>query len=114
MTVVPLLLAAALATGAAQAAPVPAQGEGQVRLEIVGRLATGLVAFGGETTGVVVRAKGVDWELDLGADAALRKRAQDHSGRAVVVKGTLEPRAGVESRRLRMVVRVTSLEAAPE
>jgi hypothetical protein len=95
--------------GAAQA---PA--DEQVRLEIRGRLESGLVAIGGETTGIVVKAKGLSWELDTGLDEALRRKADGLSGQVVIVKGTLEPRAGVELRRQRLIVRVTSLEKAPQ
>jgi hypothetical protein len=102
-----------------QAPPAPiaasaAPADEQVSLEIRGRLETGLVAIGGETTGIVVKAKGLSWELDPGLDLALRRKADGLSGQVVIVKGTLEPRAGVELRRQRLVVRVTSLEKAPQ
>jgi hypothetical protein len=115
MLVTLLLLCAAVAPGAGgtQAARPLAVAEERVRVEIVGRLATGLVALGGETTGLAVSAKGLSWELDVGRDQDLRKKADGLSGEVVVVTGTLEPRAGVELRRQRLIVRVTSLERAP-
>jgi hypothetical protein len=103
--------AAAVARGQSPAAaPKPVE---QVRVEIVGRLETGLVAIGGETTGIVVSAKGLSWELDVGLDEGLRRKAGALSGKTVIAKGTLEPREGVELRRQRLIVRVTNLEQAP-
>jgi hypothetical protein len=95
---------------ASPAAPVVEE----VRVAIRGRLESGLVAIGGETTGIVVRAKGLSWELDVGRSEDLRKKADGLSGQVVVVHGTLEPRAGVELQRLRLIVRVTSLEKAAD
>ena len=111
-----LLLAVSIApgNGGAQATPTPAVARERVRVEIVGRLTTGLVALGGETTGLAVSAKGLSWELDVGLSEELRKKADGLSGQVVVAKGTLEPRTGVELRRQRLIVRVTSLEKAPD
>jgi hypothetical protein len=83
-----------------------------VHLEIRGTLATGIAAIGGETTGTVVGAKGLSWELDLGSRADLLARADALAGQSVVVRGALEPRIGVELRRTRLIVVVGSLERA--
>jgi hypothetical protein len=102
-----------LAALAMAQAPAPAPAE-RVLLEVHGRLEAGLVAIGGETTGIVVRAKGLTFELDPGKDEALRRRAESLDRQQVILRGTLEPRDGVELRRKRLIVRATSLEPAPE
>ena len=76
-----------------------------------GTVRTGIMAIGGETTGVTIAARGATWELDLSKDPALRAKAESLSGRKAVVRGSLEVRPGVE-RRQRWIVTVTGLEAA--
>ena len=91
---------------------------GEVRMDesidvvVRGTLRTGIMAIGGETTGTTVTARGATWELDLGGDASLERRAESLSGKRAVVRGSLEVRPGVEKRQ-RWIVTVTSLEAAP-
>lgn len=61
-----------------------------------GRLSTGILALGGETTGYIVdvtNAGSVTWELDL--DKRERSRADLLDGRAVLVSGDLVVRKGV-------------------
>ena len=99
-----------LALGASPAPPPP--GGDYIKVEIRGTLRAGMMAIGGETTGVVINAKGVTWELELRQAPGAMARAQSLDGRKVVVKGTLEVKPGVE-RRERAVVTVTSLEPAP-
>jgi hypothetical protein len=82
-----------------------------VKVEVCGTLRAGMMAIGGETTGVVIAARGVTWELDL-RQVGGAARAESLDGRKVVVKGTLEVKRGVE-RRERAIVTVTSLEPAP-
>ena len=93
------------------ASPAPGGGD-YIKVEIRGTLRTGMMAVGGETTGTMVTARGASWELDLTHVPEGRKKAETLDGRAVLVKGTLEIRPGVE-RRQRAIVTVTSLEAAP-
>jgi hypothetical protein len=102
-----LVLAAALA---AVLSGGPAADE-SIEVVVRGTLRTGMMAIGGETTGTTITARGLTWELDLGRDEALRRKAESLSRRRVVVRGTLEPRAGVEVRQ-RLIVAVKSLEAA--
>ena len=83
-----------------------------IKVEVCGTLRAGLMAIGGETTGIVINARGVTWELDLRQVPGAMARAESLDGRKVVVKGTLEVRPGVE-RRERAIVTVTSLEPAP-
>jgi hypothetical protein len=104
---VAFLLAAAMAAALSGA---PAADE-SIEVVVRGTLRTGIMAIGGETTGTTITARGLTWELDFGADGALRRKADALSRRRVVVRGTLEPRAGVEVRQ-RLVVKVRSLEAA--
>jgi hypothetical protein len=82
-----------------------------IQVEVRGLLNTGVVAIGGETTGVTITARGVTWELDLGNDEALRKAAEKLDGRRVDVTGALEVRDGVEIAK-RWIVSVKTLEAA--
>jgi hypothetical protein len=83
-----------------------------IKVEVCGTLRAGIMAIGGETTGVVINARGATWELDLGKAPGAMAKAMSLDGRKVVVKGTLEVRPGVE-RRERAIVTVTSLEPAP-
>jgi hypothetical protein len=82
-----------------------------IRVEVRGRLDTGIVAIGGETTGVTITARGAVWELDLGNDAELRRAAEKLAGRRVDLTGDLEVREGVEVRQ-RWIVTVRTLHAA--
>ena len=83
-----------------------------IKVEVCGTLRAGMMAIGGETTGVVINARGVTWELDLAQVPGAASRAESLDGRRVVVKGTLEAKRGVE-RRERAIVTVRSLEPAP-
>jgi hypothetical protein len=83
------------------------------KVEVKGTLRTGVVAVGGETTGVVVATKAGTYELELGKDKDLRRQAEKFNGKAVVVAGTLEVRKGVEVKE-RRIITVTSLTAADE
>lgn len=80
-----------------------------VTVKVVGVLKTNLVKIGGETTGTVVRSKGIDWELEFGKDADLKKSAENLDGKRVTVEGSLERRAGVEVKE-RWIVTVTKLQ----
>lgn len=82
-----------------------------IKVEVGGQLSSNVMAIGGETTGVVVEARGVRWELDLGRDVVLQRKARQLNGKLVVVKGQLEAKPGVEIAR-RWIVSVESLEAA--
>lgn len=81
-----------------------------ISVKVVGKLRTGIVAIGGETTGTTITAKGVTWELDFGKNAELRKAAEKLDGKEVTVRGMLERRAGVEIKE-RWIVTVTELKA---
>src|SRR5438105_580119 len=79
------------------------------KVEVSGKLKTGVVAIGGETTGVTVEAKDGTYELDLGKDEALNVMVADLNGKMVQVTGTLETRKGVEGKERKVIV-VSKLE----
>ena len=83
------------------------------KVEMAGKLKTGIVAIGGETTGTSIETQDGVYELDLGKDKELRKTAEDLNGQSVRVTGTLEIRKGVEVRERKIVV-VSKLERAKE
>ncbi len=104
-------LAALTALAAGEEGKKAADKEAGKKVEVKGTLRTGVVAIGGETTGVVVATKGGTYELELGKDKALRRQAEKLNGKAVLVAGTLEVRKGVEVKE-RRIITVTSLAAA--
>lgn len=85
--------------------------EESIRVRIVGKLQTGNLAIGGETTGTTITANGITWELDFGDNKELREKAASLNGRQVLVRGTLERKRGVEIKE-RWIVTVTKLQAA--
>ncbi len=98
---------AVLGTAAVMAAP-----QANNKLTLTGKLQTGVMAVGGETTGITLTAGNVAYELDI-KDAALKKKADELNGKNATVKGTLTLKQGVESKQRRIIV-VESLEAAAE
>jgi hypothetical protein len=101
-----LLLASLLCTGLAAA-------DESIEVTVTGKLATGIAAIGGETTGTTITANKVTWELDFGKNEALRAAAEKLDGQQVTVTGVLDKRAGVEVRE-RWIVTVASLKRAGE
>lgn len=83
------------------------------RVELTGTLRTGIVAVGGETTGIIIETKDGKYELDFGKDKELRQKAEKLNGKAVTVAGTLEIRKGVEVKE-RKIVAVARLEEAKD
>ena len=90
----------------------PADAE-YIKVEVKGKLRTGIFAIGGETTGTTISAQGLTWELDFGDNKALREQATKLNGQTAIVKGTLEVRPGVEIRE-RWIVTVGSLQGADD
>ena len=84
-----------------------------IKVEIRGTLESGIVAIGGETTGVMISVRNVAWELDLGDDETLHDAARRLNGKTVLVTGAYHRIAGVEIPH-RDIVTVTTLEAAAE
>lgn len=84
-----------------------------IKVEIRGTLESGIMAIGGETTGVMITVRDVAWELDVGGDAALRELVSRLHGKAVVVRGAYRRIPGIEIP-YRDIVTVTTLEAVEE
>lgn len=82
-----------------------------VHVEIVGRVRTGVVSVGAETTGAMIAADGIVMELDFQNDEQLMEAAK-HLGNAMAnVKGRLNRDSGVEVSD-RWIVTVESLTPA--
>lgn len=79
------------------------------QVEMKGKLRTGVVAIGGETTGIVLEAAEGKFELDLGKNKELRQKADKLDGKNVVVTGTLQVRKGVEVKE-RKIITVSGLK----
>lgn len=67
-----------------------------VTREVVGTLRTGIVAIGGETTGVTITTLGRTWELDFRQHPEWRAAAEKLDGRPVRVRGKLVRCPGIE------------------
>lgn len=80
-------------------------------ITVTGTLKTGVVAIGGETTGIVVTTKDTSYELDLGKDKKLQELATKLNGKQVSVTGMLDVRPGVEVKE-RRIITVSKLEEA--
>src|SRR5262249_61027226 len=84
-------------------------GEGYVKVEVKGKVQTGIVAIGGETTGMTITARpGLAWALDAGTNKELREQLEKLNGKMAVVKGELTTREGGTIRRVRVIVKVTA------
>lgn len=81
-----------------------------VKVEIKGTLQTGVMAIGGESTGYVLTANTMRFELDFGKNKEFRELADKSNGKTVVVMGTLNMRKGVEIKS-RTIVTVTGIKA---
>jgi hypothetical protein len=79
-------------------------------LTLTGTLKTGVVAAGGETTGMTLTVERTTYELEF-KDAGLRKTAEGLNGKSVTVKGSLTIQFGTEMGQ-RRILAVTALEAA--
>ncbi len=97
---------------AAEKPPEKTEGKPAPAKTYTGTLKTGVTAIGGETTGITVTTAddGV-YELDLGENKELKKKAEDLNGKKVSVVGEYKPREGVEKKERRIIV-TTSLSAA--
>ena len=84
-----------------------------IKVEIRGILETGVVAIGGETTGTVINASGVTWELDFGDNKNFHDLTKSLHGKEALVTGTYKKIKGVEIRE-RNIVKVTTLKSAEE
>jgi hypothetical protein len=87
--------------------------EESISVTVVGTLRTGIVAIGGETTGTMITAKGIKWELEFGKNVELRKTAEKLDGKLVTVSGTLGRHAGIEVKE-RWIVTAASIKEASD
>lgn len=109
MAIFAVLLAATFAEAGEQAPGK--EGEEYVRVEVKGRLATGVVAIGGETTGTTITAGTITWDLDFGDKKDLAAQAEKLDGQRVVVTGLARQVPGV-TRGPRIIIRVETLKPA--
>jgi len=80
-----------------------------VKVFIRGKLKTGIVAIGGETTGTIITSGNITWELNLGDDERLRQQAEEWNEKPVMVTGMLTRKKGVEIKE-RWIVDVAGLK----
>lgn len=106
----PLIVMALLGTGGIGLGGGKEEGT-FVKVEARGKLKTGIVAIGGETTGTILATKDAKLELDLSANKELQDRAQNLNGKVVLVTGMLHVRKGVETPQ-RVILAVATLKAA--
>jgi Ethanolamine utilization protein EutJ (predicted chaperonin) len=106
-----LTLVVLCAAGASFAQGEDKPPEDSIQVEVRGTLETGVVAIGGETTGTIIKAGNVTWELDLSGDPKLADAAKNLNKQKVVVAGTYQKKQGVEVAE-RHIVTVKSLQAA--
>lgn len=85
--------------------------ETYIKVEVKGKLKTGIMAIGGETTGTIIETKGGTLELDFGKNKELRELAAKLDGKAGVATGTLTFRKGLAVKQ-RYIVTVATLTAA--
>jgi ketosteroid isomerase-like protein len=74
------------------ALPAPAAEAAPEEVEVKGTLRTGVIANRGETTGTILETKEGKYELDLGTDNELRKKAEELNGKIVTETGELNMR----------------------
>jgi hypothetical protein len=86
--------------------------ENYVKAKIKGKLATGILAPGGATTGVTITAAGTTWELDLRKDKDMVAAAEKLTGKEILVEGTVEVKKLGTRPGTRTIVSVTSLKGA--
>jgi outer membrane protein OmpA-like peptidoglycan-associated protein len=70
--------------------------------EWTGRVQTGMMAVGGETTGIVLTVGNERFELQA-ADESMRRQLGDLNGKTATIRGTLEVRPGVEVQSRRII-----------
>lgn len=77
-----------------------------------GILKTGVMAIGGETTGIILvtKADGT-YELDLKRNVELEKLTDSLNGKKVVVEGEYKPRPGIEVKERRIILVKSITEA---
>jgi hypothetical protein len=94
-----------------QAGGGPKKEDTYIKVEVKGKLQTGIMAPGGETTGTIIRTETMTLELDFGKDKDLRLLADKLNDQTVIAIGMLTMRKGVAVK-MRYIVGVTALKAA--
>jgi hypothetical protein len=91
--------------------PIAALSKGQkVEVQVKGKMVGGIMAIGGETTGTVIGARKVIWELDI-SGPGLKDKAILLNGKIVVVTGVVQQKPGVEIAK-RTILKVKTMEQA--
>jgi hypothetical protein len=80
-----------------------------IKVEIKGKLQSGLVAIGGETTGTIIKADTGALELDFGGDKKLEEMAKKLDGKTALATGTLTIKPGLAVK-MRMILRVKTIK----
>jgi hypothetical protein len=111
LVVVLMLSAASWLVVQSQAGGDGSKEETYVKVEVKGKLQTGIMAPGGETTGVIVQTETMTLELDFGKNKDLKATADKLKNQVVIASGTLTMRKGVAVK-MRLIVNVTDLKAA--
>jgi hypothetical protein len=108
-----LVLGLIVLGGSAPAVAQKQKDEGSyIKIEVKGKLKTGIVAIGGETTGTVVYTKAGLLELDLSGNKKLPDEAKKLDGKVIIARGELTFKAGVSRPGIRNIVKVTAIKAA--
>jgi hypothetical protein len=111
LAVVLVAAAACLLVTRGQAGGDPKKDDSYIKVEVRGKLQTGIMAPGGETTGIIIRTETATLELDLGKDKDLRVTADKLNNQTAIVVGYLSMRKGVSVKQ-RWIVAVTTLKEA--
>jgi hypothetical protein len=80
-----------------------------VYVAVIGKIKTGMMAIGGETTGTVITAGNITWELSIQRQSETMKLIRENRDAVFEVNGQLRRKAGVEIRE-RWIVDVKSLK----
>jgi hypothetical protein len=105
-----IALAVLAAPAGAQDKDKPARkDDSYIKVEAKGKLMTGIMAIGGETTGVEIKTSAGNFELEL--DKKQMAQADKLNEKTVIVTGTLYVKKGV-TRGQRTIVKVQTLKEA--
>jgi hypothetical protein len=97
-------------TGVVCAADTAKAEESYIKVEVKGKVKTGIVAIGGETTGTTITTKNGSLELDATGDRL--KELEKLNGKEALVTGTLTMKPGVERPGMRLIVKVETVKPA--
>ncbi|HZT79784.1 MAG TPA: hypothetical protein VFA26_06170, partial [Gemmataceae bacterium] len=86
--------------------------ENYVKAKVTGKVTTGVLAPGGQTTGKTITAAGVTWELDAAGDKDKAAAIDRLNGKTAEVAGTVEVKKLTTRPGQRVLVKVASIRAA--